>query len=358
MAAAVVARAQRLADRLPVPVDAAGLLTGRAHLLGLPAPGTVSAGGASRLLPTADGWLALTLSRADDLAAVPALLETDDVADDPWRALAAWSVHRTAAEAVGRARLLGLPAAVAGEAAPAAPVFRRLGDRAPVRPLRDLLVVELASMWAGPLCGRLLAQAGAVVVKVESPGRPDGTRAGPPGFFDWMNAGKLSYATEFADPELRSLLAVADVVIEGSRPAALHRRGLGAEQVPALDGRVWVRITGHGAAGREAEWVAFGDDAAAAGGLLGDGPVFVGDAIADPLTGLQAAVAVTESLARGGGELIDVAMSAVAAGYAALPWDGEVDLVPAAPRLSGRAAGLGEGNAVVRELLESRTASC
>lgn len=48
-------------------------------------------------------------------------------------------------------------------------------------------------MWAGPLCGQLLARAGATVVKVESPRRPDGTRAGNRAFFNWMNAQKLSY---------------------------------------------------------------------------------------------------------------------------------------------------------------------
>ena len=67
---------------------------------------------------------------------------------------------------------------------------------------------------------------------------------------------------------------------------------------------------------------AFGDDAAVAGGLIGHdgaGPVFVGDAIADPLTGLEAAAAVRASVGRGGGELIEVAMAAVAASYAAQP---------------------------------------
>ena len=121
---------------------------------------------------------------------------------------------------------------------------------------------------------------------------------------------------------LRALLAVADVVLNSSRPAALAHRGLGPDDVPARDGRVWLRITGHGADGAGADWVAFGDDAAVAGGLVGrsaDGPVFCADAIADPLTGLEAAAAVIDALARGGGEVIDVAMSAVAASYAALP---------------------------------------
>ncbi|EUA91641.1 hypothetical protein I551_1842 [Mycobacterium ulcerans str. Harvey] len=59
-----------------------------------------------------------------------------------------------------------------------------------------------------------------------------------------------------------------------------------------------------------------------AGGLVGvaaDGPVFCADAIADPLAGLESARAITESLRRGGGELIDVSMAGVAATYAALP---------------------------------------
>ena len=125
-------------------------------------------------------------------------------------------------------------------------------------------------MWAGPLCGQLLARAGATVVKVEARGRPDGTRAGPAAFFDWMNSGKLSYAVDFDEPTgLPRLLEAADVVIESSRPAALARRGLGPADIAPRDGRVWLRITGHGTDGERADWVAFGDDAAVSGGLVG-----------------------------------------------------------------------------------------
>ena len=81
-----------------------------------------------------------------------------------------------------------------------------------------LLVVDLTSMWAGPLCGQLLARAGATVVKVESPSRPDGTRAGDVRFFDWMNSGKLSCAMDFDRDraDLEALLAAADVVLDGA----------------------------------------------------------------------------------------------------------------------------------------------
>lgn len=320
---AVRSRAREVADafgRLTgVAVDADELLTGRAALLNLPTPGRTSAGGATRLMAARDGWCALTLSRPDDVATVPALVECDGADDDPWPAVYRWVARTDVAAVTARARLLGLPVAALGEAAAAPARIRQRGRPGAPRPLAGLLVADLTSMWAGPLCGQLLRRAGATVVKVESPHRPDGTRAGAQAFFDWMNSGKISRTTDFDHPaELHALLAAADVVLESSRPAALARRGLGPDDVPAADGQVWLRITGHGADGQRAHWVAFGDDAAVAGGLVistADGPEFCGDAIADPLTGLQAAVEVAESLARGGAELIDVAMSAVAAGY-------------------------------------------
>ena len=279
------------------------LLSGRAALLGLRRGGRVSAGGATRLLAARDGWCAITLSRPDDVAAVPALLHADNVPADPWPTLQRWVAAHSVSAVVERAGLLDIPAAALGEAAATGPRIRRLGQTAPAR--AGLLVADLSSMWAGPLCGHLLARAGAspgaTVVKVESPRRPDGTRAGDRGFFDWINGEKLSYCVDFDSQtdELRELLAVADIVIEGSRPAALARRRLGPDDIAPRAGRIWLRITGYdGSSGRPA----FGDDAAVAGGLVAgtaQDPVFCGDAIADPLTGLEAAQAVTESLAAG-----------------------------------------------------------
>ncbi|WP_204808596.1 CoA transferase [Mycobacterium riyadhense] len=355
-------RANVLAHAERIAADAATLLTGRAGLLGLSRGGRVSAGGATRLFQAHDGWCAITLSRPDDIAAVPALLHTDETPKDPWPMLQRWAATRLVAGITERAELLDIPATALGEATAVPPRIRRVGPRTPARGPAGLLVAELSSMWAGPLCAHLLARAGATVVKVESPRRPDGTRAGNRAFFDWINGEKLSYCLDFDRDghELRQLLSVADVVIEGSRPAALARRGLGPRDVAPRAGRTWVRITGHGERSRRP---AFGDDAAVAGGLIGAGTVFCGDAIADPLAGLEASLAVTESLDRGGGELIDVSMAAVAATYAALPIQAAVSadpaLPPSKPRVSKPAAALGADNDAVRRLVcERQCLSC
>ncbi|WP_081290407.1 CoA transferase [Mycobacterium asiaticum] len=340
--------------------DAATLLTGRAALLGLARGGRVSAGGATRLIAARDGWCAITLSRPDDVAAVPALLATDAV-PDTWPALQRWAASQPVAAVVDRAELLDIPAAGLGEVTAAPPRVRRTGPPASRPPPSELLVVDLSSMWAGPLCGHLLARAGAAVVKVESPQRLDGTRSGNRAFFDWINADKLSYCLDFDRQvdELRALLAVADIVIEGSRPDALARRGLGPDDLPPRPGRIWVRIAGHGDGSRRP---AFGDDAAVAGGLVGTGPVFCGDAIADPLAGLEAYRSVHESLDRGGGELVEVALSAVAATYAALPTGPTEPGLPAppptAPKVPKAAAPPGADNDVVRLMTERRCLSC
>ena len=210
-----------IAGLLGVEVDTATILTGRAAILNLARPGRISAGGATRLLRTTDGWCALALPREDDVAALPALMEVDTVTGDTWTALSHWAATCSTDHVVERAQLLDVAAAALGEAAAEPPTVRRCGTSTGSRRADGLLVADLSSLWAGPLCGQLLARAGAVVVKVESPSRPDGTRSGEPAFFDWMNFGKLSYAVDFDDDALRQLLAVADIVIEGSRPAAL-----------------------------------------------------------------------------------------------------------------------------------------
>jgi hypothetical protein len=362
--AAVLAEARRvaadIAQLLGVEIDAATILAGRAAILGLTRRGRVSAGGATRLLATADGWCAVALPRADDVATLPALLEADAVPDDPWLALSDWAATRSTEAVVARGQLLDIAVAGRGEVCAESPAVRRGRSGVGPRRVDGLLVADLSSLWAGPLCAQLLARAGAVVVKVESPSRPDGTRSGEPAFFDWMNFGKLSYAIDFDHDgdALRQLLSTADIVIEGSRPAALRRRQLSADDIPGQAGRIWLRIRGYRGQPHRS---AFGDDAAVAGGLVGtgtQGPVFCGDAIADPLSGLEAARAVGQSLRRGGGEVIDVSIAQVAARYAALPRASSTSAVPVAPPQppppSPSASPLGADSGAVRHIVSER----
>ena len=207
-----------------------------------------------------------------------------------------------------RGQLLGLPVARVGEAAgperrPAV-VATALGDAPPRPDATGAVVVDLSALWAGPLCGDLLARSGATVVKVESTERPDGARRGARAFYDLLNGHKQSVALDLRTPDgvriLHALVRRADAVIEASRPRALAQYGLDATTAVAAGGpQVWVSITGHGRMGNR---VAFGDDAAAAGDLVtyGEGrPLFCVDAVADPLTGLTAAGACLDALAGG-----------------------------------------------------------
>ncbi len=307
-------------------LDAPALLGERAALLGLARRGSTAPGGSCRLLRTADRWLALNLARPDDVALLPAWLGEGDCRD-PWDFAAARVARRGAAELVERARLLGLPAALAEDPPQQVPPWYRIAARGRPLPRRcgeTPRVVDLSSLWAGPLCAHLLGLVGARVVKVESTRRPDGARLGPPAFFDLINGGKRSVALDFSDADdcsrLQRLLERADIVVESARPRALAQLGIDAEAlVRAVPGLVWVSITGYGRRGPGANWVAFGDDAAAAAGLaVATGPaqgppLFCGDAIADPLTGLHAALAALRAWREGGGVLLDLALRDVVA---------------------------------------------
>jgi hypothetical protein len=308
-------------------LDALALMGERAALMGLWRRGTTSCGGSCRLLPCAGGFMAVSLPRAEDMEAVPAWLELDTVPSSGpamWSSVASSLRDGDSAHLLERAELLGLPVAQVGELAGGrAGVLRSpLGEAPPRSDAAGLVVVDLSALWAGPLCGDLLARAGATVVKVESTQRPDGARRGPPEFFDLLNGRKLSVALDWHRQSgiriLHALVRRADVVIEASRPRALAQLGLdGPDLVRAGGPRLWVSITGYGRSGGSADRVGFGDDAAAAGGLVvwrDKVPLFCADAVADPLTGLTAADASLRALASGGRWLLDVSMSAVSAG--------------------------------------------
>lgn len=371
-----------------VRLDGPALLGERAASEGLSRRAPWSVGGRCRALRSVDGWLAVSLSRDSDLESVPAVVGDDAAITDPWGALEGWVARRATDEAILRLRLLEIPASAvpasgAEHERPQGIAATRFAgapegaeaDRSDPRPL----VVDLSSLWAGPLCAHVLGLAGYRVVKVESADRPDGARRGSPAFFDLLHAGHesvvLDFTTRAGIRELRRLLARADVVIEASRPRALL--GLGITPEPLLrPGGVWLGITAHGRSGDEARLVGFGDDVAAGAGawVIDPGtatPVPSCDAVADPLTGLHAARAVLEARGRGGRWFLDAAMSRVTAeavGPTSTPvareatwhagewWSSAVgEGVPVAPPRARRPAGLsaafGEHTvAVLREL--------
>lgn len=315
-------------------VAAHRLLGERAALFGYQRRGGQSPGGSCRLLPCADGVLAINLAREDDFELLPAWLQADV---DDWQSLEAALPDYPSALLLERARLLGL--AVAASSAPTLKAPGQGEDHAPEPWFRaqrcgiggrsssadkQALVVDLSSLWAGPLCGQLLAQSGARVIKVEGRARPDGARAGSAAFFDLMNHDKDCIALDLADPlgqrQLHALLDQADIVIESTRPRALEQMQIhAAELVARRPGKVWLSITGYGRCAPNREWIAYGDDAGVAAGLsqlmmeaYGQ-PLICGDAIADPLTGLHSALLALHAWRQGGGVLLDVALRDVVA---------------------------------------------
>lgn len=300
------------------------LLGERAAIAGLRRRGPASCGGGFRLLPSADGFLGLSLPRPEDVELLPALVEGRSPArGDPWRTVAAWAREVPTDEAVARCRLFALAAAAVRSPDPRPstrpPVVSRMGGHRMQRRSRPR-VVDLSGLWAGPLCAHLLGLTGADVIKVESITRPDGARRGPQPFFDLMHHGHDSVVVDLQDSDdvghLAALMHSADLVIESSRARALAQIGLLADEFVNA-GVAWLSIT---ARGRDSETIGFGDDVAADAGLLAwddDGPVPAGDAIADPLTGVVAAAAALEALEVERAQLLDVSMLAVAAEAAA-----------------------------------------
>lgn len=317
---AAVALVNALSASLGGPVggpSGLSLLIERSVMLRLQGSGTRSAGGSCQLVQAADGWLAINLAREADAELVPVWLEASK-RDEAWDLISAVVPSRSVTDLVERAILLSLPVA----ALPAPDDIPRLCP--PLRVERSEhrssiesvpLVVDLSSLWAGPLCGWYLARAGARVLKVESTERPDPARLGTRAFYDRLNSPKEFRQVSLGQPdgveELRALVSEADVVIEASRPRALEAFGIDAhEQV--RNGTIWCSITGYGRELGNGQRVAFGDDAAAAGGLITfvrGAPWFIGDAAADPISGVTAALGALSLWGQGRAGMVDVSMA-------------------------------------------------
>lgn len=301
----------------------AELLYERMVMLGLSSQGDSSC----RLLPCRDALLAFNLPRSSDWEMLPALfgpwLDTPLIESQDWKALSQCCKTLKADDLLRQALILGLAVSTADRIPqpPISPARKQNFKRVPVPALRKEapLVVDLSSLWAGPLCCHLLQQAGCRVIKVEGSNRYDGARNGNLDFYHLLNQGKESVVFDFKSntdiQRLIKLISMADIVIEASRPRAMRNLGIYAEQLAqSQPGLVWLSITGYGRDGDHADRIGFGDDSAAAAGLSSIMHVatgeyrIVGDAIADPLTGIYAALFAWQSYLAGGSEFISLSL--------------------------------------------------
>jgi len=202
--------------------------------------------------------------------------------------------------------------------------------------LSHLRVLDLSRVLAGPWSGQILADLGADVIKIERPGNGDDTRAwGPPflkdtseaAYYLSANRNKQSVTIDFTQPEgqklVRELAAKSDILIENFKVGGLAAYGLDYESLKAINPRlIYCSITGFGQFGPYAKRAGYDFMIQGLGGLMsltgrpegeeGAGPVKVGVALTDILTGLYSTTAILAALAHrdqgGAGQHIDMAL--------------------------------------------------
>ncbi|MFI8611303.1 CaiB/BaiF CoA transferase family protein [Pseudomonas sp. NPDC077649] len=207
--------------------------------------------------------------------------------------------------------------------------------------LSHIRVLDLSRVLAGPWAGQIFGDLGAEVIKVERPGSGDDTRHwGPPyikdaegndsreaAYFQSANRNKQSLTLDFTLPEgqrlIRELVPQCDVLLENFKVGGLAAYGLDYESLKALNPRlIYCSITGFGQTGPYAKRAGYDFMIQGLGGLMsltgrpegeeGAGPMKVGVALTDILTGLYATVGVLAALNQreqsGVGQHIDVAL--------------------------------------------------
>ncbi len=200
-----------------------------------------------------------------------------------------------------------------------------------LRPLSGLRVLELGNFIAAPTAGRLMAEFGAEVIKIEQPGAGDEVRRwrlfkGETSML-WRTIArnKKSVTINLRDPRgadlVLKLVRHCDVLLENYRPGKLESWGLGPEQLQQANPElVIVRISGYGQTGPYRDRPGFGGVAEAMGGLRNVTghpdlpPTRVGISIGDTLAGMYAVIGALMGVLslrnghRGRGEIVDVAL--------------------------------------------------
>ncbi len=206
--------------------------------------------------------------------------------------------------------------------------------------LSHLRVLDLSRVLAGPWAGQILADLGAEVIKVERPGKGDDTRAwGPPflkdpqgentsetAYYLSANRNKQSVTIDFTLPEgqklVRELAAKSDILIENFKVGGLAAYGLDYAALKAVNPQlIYCSITGFGQTGPYSGRAGYDFMIQGLGGLMsltgrgdgeGAGPVKVGVALTDVLTGVYSSTAILAALAHrdqgGQGQHIDMAL--------------------------------------------------
>ena len=181
-------------------------------------------------------------------------------------------------------------------------------------PLQGVRVLDLSRVFAGPLCGMVLADFGAEVIKVEHPGRGDDTRdwgmrigKTETTYYNSMNRNKRSITVDLQTPEgvkiIHGLLPQCDVVVQNFKTGGAEKLGLGYEQLKAIKpDLIYCSVAGYDSSGPEAkrpgyDLVIQGESGLMAlNGEANTPPLKFGVAVVDLMTGMYAAQAVLAAL--------------------------------------------------------------
>ncbi|GAA3370241.1 CoA transferase [Streptomyces sannanensis] len=196
-------------------------------------------------------------------------------------------------------------------------------------PLTGLRVLDLATLFAGPLAATMLGDFGAEVIKVEHPAKPDPSRGHGPGkdgvglWWKLLGRNKRTITADLSTPGGREVLlrlaAGSDVVIENFRPGTLERWRLGWDELSGANpGLVLARVTGFGQFGPYSRRPGFGTLAEAMSGFAaitgepGGPPTLPPFGLADSIAALATSYAVMTALrareSTGRGQVVDLAI--------------------------------------------------
>jgi len=215
------------------------------------------------------------------------------------------------------------------DATPAAHASPATPNTTPPGALHGIRVLDLSRILGGPLCGQILGDHGADVLKIEPPQGDDTRQWGPPfqdgaaSYYHGLNRNKRLQFLDLSTPQGRdavlALMERADVVLENFKIGTMERWGIGYEQIrPRLPHLIWCRVSGFGADGPLGAWPGYDAAIQALAGLMsvngeaGGEPLRVGLPVVDMVTGLNAVIGILLALQErhksGLGQLVDATL--------------------------------------------------